>query len=424
VRPAVRGCWLRQAAPAGTATADSVADCGRPCGRPCEAARERGHVPRPGDHSPENSRVGLAGRIMLFLHCALLAAAGEPPAGYAAMHAHTMSDGDCHLAQCGNLDGQLEQGGGKTCTEHAAGNAKCVADASASCDADPHCWSFIVPVVGRSGNNWGTYRAGLGNVAPNPDWTTYYKRPPQFFGCDQCAKQPPISNPPSGYEKHYTRHCPTLGSAWKLGSSVKILCGGPAPLGWGWPFLFVLGLCGGAYVGGGVALGRLRGRGRGGGEGLPALAAHPHWGTWLALLSLCADGVAFARATRTGRGRLGAEDRGRSEHREKLLGGGSGQHGTGARGCGLDGSSRKTKTKKAKKQKKSSAGAGAGAGAGRRDHGAGGGAGRRDHLHGNQSSLAVDGGGVAAAAPAREWAPTRTGHLAVGARETGVKVVA
>ena len=53
--------------------------------------------------------------------------------------------------------------------------------------------------------------------------------------------------------------------------------------------------------------------------------------------------------------------------------------------------------------------------------------------HKDPAVLAQDGDGgatssalpppPAAGSPEREWAPTRTGHLAVGARETGVKVI-
>ena len=68
------------------------------------------------------------------------------------------------------------------------------------------------------------------------------------------------------------------------------VCGHEEAAGAGMPFVLVLVLAGGAYVGGGVALGR-----RAGGKAA-GLKAHPHWPRWVELGGLVSDGVAFSRA--------------------------------------------------------------------------------------------------------------------------------
>lgn len=161
----------------------------------------------------------------------------------------------------------------------------------------------------------------------------------------------------------------------------------PSTIGWVFSGVVLVGL--GLYLGLGMALG---GRRKG-------LAAHPHFTRFQQLGQMCHDGVAFARS----RGRANAS----AALAERLHNGSSRRGEDGGRGEGggtraaSNGKKQKKDTKKQKKDRKSKKGDG-------------------------QASLALEDAAPAApevvVAPAREWAPTRTGHLAVGARETGVKV--
>ena len=112
----------------------------------------------------------------------------EGPAGYSVVNGFTLSDPEkCKDAKkdgdsagrCGNLGGapRLKEGGAKTCGGSASGYSACVTEAAAACDGDAKCFSFIVPSVGRPGNNWYTYSASVANAAPNVDWDIYWKPP-------------------------------------------------------------------------------------------------------------------------------------------------------------------------------------------------------------------------------------------------------
>jgi hypothetical protein len=159
---------------------------------------------------------------------------------------------------------------------------------------------------------------------------------------------------------------------------------------WGGYFLaaFVVGI--GLYVVVGLALGKNKGRGaRAGGQGW-VLAAHPHYDVWKEVGALFTDGVNFAK---------GAPRRRRVHHhenssrREALLNVGDHPASEGS-------SNRRSKKKGSKsKDKKKQSGA-----------------------KSSSMSKPQEDHPPLAPAPMREWAPTRTGHLAIGARETGVKV--
>ena len=178
-------------------------------------------------------------------------------------------------------------------------------------------------------------------------------------------------------------------------------CGGGSS--WGGTFLLAAGLALGVYVGGGAVAGKKTG----GGHQKGWLASHPHYGMWQEGGALCRDGLNFSRGGGGGGGRRRA---GGSREREGPLlaaaGGGSDDGGGGG------GSSKRSKSKSQKEKQ---------------------GLGKSS----KQSSKSKRRGGtpieeenkergITAAevpAPPPEWKPTRTGHLAVGARETGVKVV-
>lgn len=66
------------------------------------------------------------------------------------------------------------------------------------------------------------------------------------------------------------------------------------PSDWGWSFVSKLVVALGLYASGGVLLARSRGSAL-------VLRSHPHWGLWMQLRSLCADGVACGRAKVSGR---------------------------------------------------------------------------------------------------------------------------
>ena len=62
---------------------------------------------------------------------------------------------------------------------------------------------------------------------------------------------------------------------------------------WGWSLVSKLVVALGLYASGGVLLARSRGSAL-------VLRSHPHWGLWMQLQSLCADGVSFARTRASG----------------------------------------------------------------------------------------------------------------------------
>ena len=93
---------------------------------------------------------------------------------------------------------------------------------------------------------------------------------------------------------------------------IRVNCGSD----WGLSFLLLCGVCGGLYVGGGVAY-------RAKAQGQPAaLASHPHWARWQELRSLVTDGADYARARARGGGGGGG--------RRRAGGGGGGKGGYGA----------------------------------------------------------------------------------------------
>lgn len=66
-------------------------------------------------------------------------------------------------------------------------------------------------------------------------------------------------------------------------------CLGPRGIGWGLPFVALLGFAAVIYVGAGVAASPQR-----------SIGGHPHYARWLELRGLCRDGVRFATSSGTG----------------------------------------------------------------------------------------------------------------------------
>ena len=69
-------------------------------------------------------------------------------------------------------------------------------------------------------------------------------------------------------------------------------CLGPRGIGWGLPFVALLGFAAVIYVGGGVAASPQR-----------SIGGHPHYARWQELRGLCRDGVRFARVAASARSR-------------------------------------------------------------------------------------------------------------------------
>ena len=96
------------------------------------------------------------------------------------------------------------------CAENAEQRTKCIAAASAACDANEKCYSFIVPMIGQAGAKLGycLYDAGVGNAAPNEDWGLFFKHD---LPCTACEKGPAAPNPDhiARYSGGggYTYHC-------------------------------------------------------------------------------------------------------------------------------------------------------------------------------------------------------------------------
>ena len=177
-----------------------------------------------------------------------------------------------------------------------------------------------------------------------------------------------------------------------------------SPVGWELAAGLVAALL--LYVGGGLAFARVKGS-----NTAPGWRAHPHSRHWVELLALSRDGAFFSRRA-IGMGGRSKGGIGRTPLLDSKAGGSGGAHSDSLL-AGPQPPSPAKKDKK-KKQKKSS----------------------EESKHSGSKSKGLrsdsdkgDGGDQAGAAtptpeppPAREWQPTRTGHLAVGARETGVKV--
>ena len=117
---------------------------------------------------------------------------------------------------------------------------------------------------------------------------------------------------------------------------IRVNCGSD----WGLSFLLLCGVCGGLYVGGGVAY-------RAKTQGQPAaLASHPHWARWQELRSLVTDGADYARARARGGGGGG---------RRRAAGGAKGGYGAvdAADVAPSVGKEKKGKGKKRSKEKRS-----------------------------------------------------------------------
>lgn len=165
----------------------------------------------------------------------------------------------------------------------------------------------------------------------------------------------------------------------------------------GWMFTGVLVIGGGLYVAAGTFLGQRRGK-----ASLRGVKAHPHYKYWVQLAGLCVDGVRYIQ---------GASARHSS----------SSQRGGGDDSSHASSSGRPKKGKDRRKdRKKDKNGKGHGGSHKKPAKGE-----ARDHvplLEGQGQQQAEEAPAPSPAAAAREWQPTRSAHLATGARETGVKV--
>ena len=181
---------------------------------------------------------------------------------------------------------------------------------------------------------------------------------------------------------------------------------------WGCKVLAGLLLVSALYLGVGMGMAHRQGA-RGGWQELL-----PHKQQWKEVRALAADGLAFVRAG--GKASRQASSVQQQQQQQPLVvsrrdsdtqeHGSSRGRGSSILNVALKGKKEANKGKKTKKSKKIGS-----------------------DSHKDPALLAQGGGGgatssalpppPAAGSPEREWAPTRTGHLAVGARETGVKVI-
>ena len=159
-------------------------------------------------------------------------------------------------------------------------------------------------------------------------------------------------------------------------------CIGALPSSWGTTFLLVLALALGCYIGGGVAMGW-------GSSGAGRLQAHLHYRHWETAAGLVADGVLFAKRGASGGGR-GSQTIGYVQDTSSIE----------PLPPPKKQSSRSSKKKKPKEKEKQKGDS-------------------RSNSSGDSGSNAPK---TQTGAPGKEWQPTRTGLLAAGARETGVKV--
>ena len=179
------------------------------------------------------------------------------------------------------------------------------------------------------------------------------------------------------------------------------------------PLLGLLGLVALLYCGAGMAVGS---KGRDGG----LLTRHPHYQTWLSVGGLVRDGVHFARGGRSAcsPGRV-PEGSAPSAFPERF-------HTAGAEPLLRDQAPavrKKTREGKGGGRKRNGGGEKSKNNTSRM-------AAQRAQLPTGEDSLPAVAAvaapppvvAAAAAEPTREWAPTRTGFLAIGARETGVKL--
>ena len=158
--------------------------------------------------------------------------------------------------------------------------------------------------------------------------------------------------------------------------------------GFGGTFVLIMLVVGAAYFGGGYAYKRRISGARG-------WRALPHAPLWMELAALVQDGLDF---TRRGRQRGGGGGGGRGEGYARM--------GEPSKSSGKDKKGPGGKEKGSKKSRGGTSKKGTPSG-------------------GAQPPVSAGEGGSGArspAEPAKEWTPTVTGHLAAGARETGVKV--
>jgi uncharacterized membrane protein YgcG len=320
-------------------------------------------------------------------------------------------------AKCHNLD-PPEQLAQLSCPK-SPGAAKCMEEATKACDEHATCIAFAFCNVGSEDSSqiarYQLWEVGVANAVPNTDWYLYAKRK----DCSSCpagsvkmglkAPKPDTTTTLRPLEQYM---CADKANGMAEKDNALVYC--YAHVSWGTPLVLTCGFLALAYVGTGVVFGRRREGAKG-----PLLQQHPHWNLWRELGGLVADGVTFtsgrlllrrasgrSRAGRGGGG--GGGGGGRSEPLLAAAGGGGGSGGGGGgggrkskRGSRDIGSSQKKKSKSKIKK------------GGRKE---------KDKDKDVAAALAMLADAPPAPQPAREWAPTRTGHLAVGARETGVKV--
>lgn len=328
--------------------------------------------------------------LALALSAQLLRTAGGSE--YSAVSDHTFGDPEsCASAHCDDIGGWITAN--KKCGADAGTAAKCATEGAASCDSDPLCFGFVVPVVGKAGKNMGWakwHNAGIGNMVPNGDWTAYWK---VDFPCASCAggglplPNAPVKSQFEGAESAYTHHCPLTVSGQGT-PNTKIYCRTAAEeeSDQGEDFDLLLLLGGACYVGVGVLVGSRVGRGSG-------LRAHPHHGYWVQAKGLCEDGVALVR---------GGGGRSPGRGRESLLPTSQKKSKQGGSGSSKKNGGKHKKSGKGGKSSRGSSGEGS--------------------AQATATSLSAAEDEVKVAVAEREWAPTRTGHLSRGGRETGVKV--
>jgi hypothetical protein len=173
------------------------------------------------------------------------------------------------------------------------------------------------------------------------------------------------------------------------------------PLHWGWGFLAVVAVILFGYWGGGLLAARWRGSGR-------HKWAHPHTAQWLAVWGLVIDGWQFAK----GKGRYRKLGAAVTADARSMGRGGIDSVFREVRTSDSSTNGGKTKGKKKGGSKRAQAPKGHTRKGGSRE-----GANDSETTECAPSSL-----GLSQPESVREWQPTRSAHLAAGARETGVKV--
>ena len=195
--------------------------------------------------------------------------------------------------------------------------------------------------------------------------------------------------------------CQKVSELWACGADVsdaECLTSAGETGSHSWDLVAAMLLVTGVYVGGGV--GAQMARQSGGRKQVTSLGmllqAHPHYAQWTEVTALCADGLQFLRR---GGGRRGGPSA-RSEAaragglREPLTPRGGDTAGSVRSGAGSRSSDKSKKSSRSSKSKSKTPSSGGGSG----------------------------GDGAEPEPEDTAWRPTCTGHLAVGARETGVKV--